>query len=242
MKKSGYKGVKLEYAPEVKKKKRSRGRKIIWFNPPYNLAVKTNIGKVFLSLVNRHFTKDNKLKKVFNRNNVKVSYSTMRNVATIINSQNKKNLKGEPEEGRTCDCRSRENCPVNNECLIKDVVYQAEVTSCNGTMTYYGLTSRPFKKRLGEHKHSFNNIKKRTASRLAEHIWELKDTNTKWEITWSIKSKSNAYKPGNKYCGLCLEEKRIIATADLQRTLNKRSEIISKCRHRRKFKLGELKV
>ena len=37
--------------------KKQRKRKIIWFNPPYSVNVKTNIGKIFLSLLKKHFEK-----------------------------------------------------------------------------------------------------------------------------------------------------------------------------------------
>ena len=36
---------------------RNRSRQVIWFNPPYNAEVKTNIGKIFLKLVKKHFHK-----------------------------------------------------------------------------------------------------------------------------------------------------------------------------------------
>ena len=69
---------------------KNRGRKVVWFNPPYSCNVATNIGKKFLLLLDKHFSKAQKLSKVFNRNNVKVSYSSMPNFASIINSHNKK--------------------------------------------------------------------------------------------------------------------------------------------------------
>ena len=37
------------------KKEISTKRKIIWFNPPYNQNVSTNIAKIFLKLVDKHF-------------------------------------------------------------------------------------------------------------------------------------------------------------------------------------------
>ena len=55
--------------------KKIRQRKIIWFNPPYNVKVETNIGKMFLKLIDKHFPNSNKFHKIFNRNSVKVSYS-----------------------------------------------------------------------------------------------------------------------------------------------------------------------
>ena len=35
--------------------RRIRNRKIIWFNPPYSVSVKTNIGRIFLQLIGKHF-------------------------------------------------------------------------------------------------------------------------------------------------------------------------------------------
>ena len=39
---------------EMKKRK----RKVVWFNPLFSLNVKTNVGKIFLRLVKRHFAKE----------------------------------------------------------------------------------------------------------------------------------------------------------------------------------------
>ena len=55
-------------------RKRKRGRNIIWFNPPYSANVRTNIGGQFLALVSKHFPKNAKLRKLFNRNTLKVCY------------------------------------------------------------------------------------------------------------------------------------------------------------------------
>ena len=40
--------------PDVKRKRRRR-RRIIWFNPPWSMNVRTNIGAKFLKLVDKHF-------------------------------------------------------------------------------------------------------------------------------------------------------------------------------------------
>ena len=39
--------------------KRKRRRKIIWFNPPFSLNVKTNTGKLFFKMLKKHFPKAN---------------------------------------------------------------------------------------------------------------------------------------------------------------------------------------
>ena len=71
---------------------RKKKTKIIWFNPPFSRGVSTNIGKIFLKMIDKHFPKRNQLHKVFNRNTVKISYSCTRNMKMIIQAHNKKIL------------------------------------------------------------------------------------------------------------------------------------------------------
>ena len=52
------------------------------------MNVSTNIGRNFLNLIDKHFPSHHKLHKIFNRNTVKVSYSCMRNVKSIITKHN----------------------------------------------------------------------------------------------------------------------------------------------------------
>ena len=66
--------TKLSYQNKPSERK-NRNRKIIWFNPPYNESVKTNIGKQFLKLVKKHFPRHHKYNKIFNNNTIKLSYS-----------------------------------------------------------------------------------------------------------------------------------------------------------------------
>ena len=58
-------------------KNKTRKRKITWFNPPININVATNVGKTFLALIDKHFPKNERLSKIFNRNTIKVSYSCL---------------------------------------------------------------------------------------------------------------------------------------------------------------------
>ena len=66
--------------------KRKRKRNIIWFNPPYSKNVKTNIGKTFLQLLSKHFPKEHEMHKIFNKNTVKISYSCMNNISSILST------------------------------------------------------------------------------------------------------------------------------------------------------------
>ena len=80
---------KVKFDLDFNKNIRSKNgkRKKIWFNPPYSSNVFTNIGKSFLTILDKHFPKSHKLYKIFNRNNVKISYSPMSNFASIILTQ-----------------------------------------------------------------------------------------------------------------------------------------------------------
>ena len=69
--------------------KRQRKRNIIWFNPPYSKNVKTNIGKIFIKLINKHFPRSSDLHKIFDRNTLKLSYSCTENMAQIIRNTTK---------------------------------------------------------------------------------------------------------------------------------------------------------
>ena len=55
--KAGHKH-KLEYMDNIQltKKNRCRTKAKYWYNPPYNMNLKTNIGREFFRLVDKHFT------------------------------------------------------------------------------------------------------------------------------------------------------------------------------------------
>ena len=84
----------LNYQPNCNSQnsieQRNRKRNITWFNPPYSKHVSTNIGNKFLSLVKKHFPKEHELNKICNKNTLKISYSCMPNMESIIKSCNNK--------------------------------------------------------------------------------------------------------------------------------------------------------
>ena len=91
LQKSGFKET-LQYTPHIKADKKNRPRKITWFNPPFNHCVKSNVGKQFKQLVETHFPKYHRYNKLFNKNNLKLSYCSITNISQIISSHNKKIL------------------------------------------------------------------------------------------------------------------------------------------------------
>ena len=112
---------------QSKSEKRKRTRNIIWFNPPYSKNIRTNVTREFLKLIDKHFPKTSPLHKIFNRNTIKVSYSCMSNVRSVISSHNKRILKEttsakesvKDKNENLCNCRNINECPLNKMCLTK---------------------------------------------------------------------------------------------------------------------------
>ena len=243
LKKSGYKKA-LCFRTEVQCTSRNRKRKIIWFNPPYSSHVKTNIGKAFLDLVSSHFPKHHRYHKLFNKNNVKLSYCTMPNIEAIITKHNRKLLSTlEPAQNtRNCNCRQRANCPLQGNCLVKSIIYKATVKTEGQEMFYLGCCEGEFKSRFNNHSQSFKKQAHMNDTRLSNYIWNLKQRKEVFNIVWSIAAKASPYTGGSRKCDLCLTEKLLIAKSESGRMLNTRAEIFSKCRHQNKFKLKSFKT
>ena len=233
--------VKLTYNPDPVKEKKSRRRNITWFNPPYNLDVKTNIAAKFLSMIRRHFPKEHALHKIFNRNTLKVSYSTTRNITKhIVKHNNTVKKKSNPESvTKPCNYRIPEDCPLNGDCQVGPVIYQAEVKTENSIKTYIGSTGGTFKTRYNNHKYTLNN-RNANSTALSSYVWSEKDAGKSYEINWKIIARAGVYAAGSKFCDVCLTEKTHIMLADPKKSLNVRSEILNKCRHMTKCTLGKI--
>ena len=84
---------------------------------------------------------------------------------------------------------------------------------------------------------------------MSSKVWELKDNNKKFGIKWSIVDRCHGYKAGAKMCDLCATERTHIALGEKGFKklppgcilLNKRSEIMGKCRHQLSQSLFKVK-
>ena len=237
LKKSGY-DHKLVYEPTIPQgRRKNRPRKIVWFNPPFSSNVQTNIGAKFLSLLDKHFPHGHPLHKVINRNNVKMSYRCMPNLKQKINMHNRRvQSQNQPMDPPGCNCTGGiQDCPLDGNCKIKEVIYQAEVSGEGlDTETYTGLTSQSFKKRYYGHTSSFTHRDSTTSTTLSSYIWDLKDLNCDFNIKWSVIDRGKPFNPVTRRCNLCTLEKYHIIFQPEGATLNKRSELFSACRHRKK--------
>ena len=245
---SGYEtDLKFQNATQQSQAKRKRKRNVIWFNPPYNEAVKTRIEKDFYQLIDKHFPKHHRYHKIFNRHNVRLSYSCTPNMKTIISSHNKKLLNEQrgTDAETLCNCRRGTVCPLDGQCQTPAIVYQAQLRTEDRIEYYTGSTEPPWKLRYTNHKASLTHVGKRNETGLSKRVWELRGTPGAPEptITWSIHSKSHPYRCGSRLCDLCLSEKLAILKAGNSEgsvSLNVKSELMSKCRHNAKFKLKKV--
>ena len=127
LRQSGY-NKKLTYKPtETNHQKRNR-RKIIQLNPSFSKNVFTKIGKSFLSFLDLHFPRNHIYSSIFNRNEIKVSYSCMQNIKSVISNHNMKVLNNTAEIQEGCNCRNKNNCSLDRKCLTTNIIYEAQIT------------------------------------------------------------------------------------------------------------------
>ena len=241
---------KLSFEPPKPKRTKKRNdrprnnRNVIWYNPPFSLGVKTNVGAQFLGLASQCFPKSNPLHTIFNKNTLKISYSCTKNFKQIMQAHNKRILhsnKTAATQENTCNCQKKNKhlCPLKGKCVQTDVIYTATTTE-DEPKTYIGSTEN-FKNRYNSHTFSFRHETHRNATTLSHHIWE-NDLGTNPDLKWEIIDKAPAYHKGGRACQLCLTEKMHIMTIIGNTAfLNKRSELAAKCRHRAKFRLSAVK-
>ena len=106
------------------------------------------------------------------------------------------------------------------------------------TTVYFGLCETTFKTRYSTYKKSFNICKYKKETELSNEIWRLKSLRFEANIKREIVRLCIPYNLQTKRCLLCLNEKLDIAPYQEDNLLNKRIEIVSKCRHQLKYALA----
>ena len=134
--------------------------------------MKNNIGSSFLRLIDKHFKDDDFLGYHFNRQKVKISYSTMPNMKKIITGHNRR-LSNPKEEIVLKDCDRKGKCKDDcfeerEKCQSRCCIYQASLqyetphTSIPALKipkekVYTGLTSNKRRERYNHHHWTFTN-------------------------------------------------------------------------------------
>ena len=139
--------------------------------------------------------------------------------------------------------KQKDNCPMNSDCIKGSLFYYAAI-SCNDKnykpKLYKESCETSLKKRYCNHKKSFNVPFYEYNTKLSTEHWNIKMKQLNPNISWKIKGTYKSYNPTSKLCNLCITEKLEILDDPDKNLLNKRSEIISQCRHKNKYKLKTL--
>ena len=135
-------------------------------------------------------------------------------------------------------------------------IYKVLILTGDGhTYGYIWMTGQTFKKRYYGHQSTFRDEDCRKDSganngtALSARVWEMKDKALTPKMEWAIIGRAFPYQAGAKACDLCRLEKKHIALGSKGLLtkwppncilLNKRSEIMSKCPHKRAFSLANV--
>ena len=144
-----------------------------------------------------------------------------------------------------CNCRNKGDCPLDGLYQTNDIIHNCIVSTKNTPeKVYLGTAEGDFTKRYYNHKKSFKNRLYECDTTLSRCIWETRDKyaeepTLKWSIVKWVPSYSNI----TKRCMLCLQGKFEIIKYPRpgELLLNKRSELVSKCRHTNKYLLCNYK-
>ena len=130
-----------------------------------------SVKKVF-SLLGKRFSKTHQFPKLFNRNNVNVSYSSLSNFKIVINGHHK-NILNKQEKRSPWNCRDKTSCLLNGSCQHKNLIYSCKVSTpdIKKNYPYYiGLTEHTFKDRLYKHNNFFKYESKRNSTELSNFV------------------------------------------------------------------------
>ena len=75
---------------------------------------------------------------------------------------------------------------VDGNRLLTNVIYRATLITSKKSKQYVGSSGLSFKSRYTRHKCSFNSSKYRLKTTLSKCIWELKDKNEDFSISWEV--------------------------------------------------------
>ena len=162
------------------------------------MNVKTNVAKKFLTILDKCYQ---------NRTN-SINYSIEITLKSAIAASPISQISSHhTTEKSICNCREKDNCPLNGKCLDSQINYSCLVkTTTSDERTHYtGLTENIFKERCNQHKNSFKHEGKANSTELSTYV-ELKKMGTTLMISWEVIDHACPYNNSSKFCHLCAME------------------------------------
>ena len=114
----------------------------------------------------------------------------MPNIKNIVQGHNKSVLNSsriEAEQNQKCNCKNKDACPLNGNCLAEGVAYRGNL-SCEEDETiqfkYIGVSEDIFKSRYNNHAMSFRDPKYSMKTKLSRKYWELNNSGLTPKVSW----------------------------------------------------------
>ena len=107
-------------------------------------------------------------------------------MSSVIKKHNYKALSTTENLDRLCNCRYKENCPLDDKCLQTCIIYKADGITNKDSHIYYGANAGEFKSRYANHTNSFRHRYHRQDTEHLKHIWKLQGTGIKFNVKWSV--------------------------------------------------------
>ena len=139
----------------------------------------------------------------------------MQNIKSVINNHNMNVLNNTAEIEEGCNCRNRNNCPLDGKCLTPNIICEAQTTSNQPNYkqkVYIGTAETDFKHRFNNHTKSFNLGHYENDTELSKEYWAIKRNHFTPIVTWRIRRKCEPFNTTKRKCYLCLNEKFEIAS------------------------------
>ena len=166
----------------------------------------------------------------------------MSNISSIISGHNK-NLLNPTVSQYGCNCRIKEDCPLQNQFLTPNIIYGVDVKcKANNNYNFYlGVAQTIFKEIFQNRKRHFSQRQNSKSEELFKCIRSLKHAGTPYTINWSIIVKVKGSAEINNF-PLCFTKNcSLIGHFNNVLLLSKYSEFINACRHDIKLLLKSLK-
>ena len=114
---------------------------------------------------------------------MKISNSSMKNMKNLIKQHNGRVLKNQEHSGKkSCNCRVKDNCPLDRKYLHECIVYQANVVTNNECKEYFGTAEGEFELRYNNHTMSFRHNRRVNNRELSKYLRKLKEENADYNL------------------------------------------------------------
>ena len=162
------------------------------------------MAKAFLKLVDKLFSRNPKLKKIFNRDKMKVSYSWMRNIGS---RKSQDTIEKDLTQTRR---RKSENATVQEtlNVLLMDIVWPRiryiRVKSHRPAELRFKRINWPqrawVKEEVRPSKILLLQPKFENSTEISKGIWRIKDQGGTFDVKWSVVEQASSYNPSSKRC------------------------------------------